>query len=964
MTLLLMIFRKMYKNKGLVLCLLVGLILTVAMVSSIPIYKDGILNRMLIHDFQNTQKQYKRYPGTVWVSTTLDQGKKGNQKLIQQTDQLWETMKTRFGIPALQDVEERQTGILFFDPHNPKLVNNRFKRYMKITAVKGMDSNVQLIDGRMPSPTEKNGVVEALITAPTLSNEHILLNQQFDVKDNKGNVVMKVLPVGIVQAKDTQNLFWYNGNMNDLSNTFIINYNLFNQKILPSTDSTLSVNTCTWYLALDYNKMSLKTIQNFITSYHTINAYLHNHFSGSYVTNVPALYSLGIYLSKNQQLRTLLLSLNVPVIIMLGFYLMMVSNLMMGKQENEIAVLRSRGASKLQMLFSYVIENCTLGLIALLVGPPLGLYITRMLGATKGFLQMQGRTQLAVHLSSVTYKYALVAVLVSVVMTIIPAFRATKVSIVQRKRQSSRLTRMSFWHKTFIDVIFIGISIYELHNFRQRLKDLAGLGVGSGTVNIDPILFLVPTLFMIGFGLFLLRIYPLCIRFIYWVGKKWWPPSLYSTLIQVGRTATQYQVLMVFIIITLSTGAFSASAARTINQNTVDRIKYQNGADIILSNRWQSNEPPPSMGGSSSGSSSGGGGAATASDSSNSGYTNSGMPTLYNEPPFLPFTKLPGVQSETKVFTRDDAKFKVSNGEGIANLMGIVTDSFGKTAWFRNGLLPHSFYEYLNLIAKTPNAVLISRGLANKFGLHPGDEIDVGWPKVTGKPFVVYGIADYFPTFNPNPTKDNPNPYLIVANLSTVQADLNLEPYQIWLKMKPGASHQTLYKALQQKNLHITSLTDTQQQIDLAKNDPFLIAINGIMTLGFLISVIISFCGFLIYWMLSLGSRTLQLGILRAMGISFSQLIGMLTVEQILTSGAGILIGIGTGQLASRLFVPLFQIAFNPNTQVPPFQVIFSAADQARLYIIVISMIVIALLLLGYMLSRIKIHQAVKLGED
>jgi putative ABC transport system permease protein len=136
------------------------------------------------------------------------------------------------------------------------------------------------------------------------------------------------------------------------------------------------------------------------------------------------------------------------------------------------------------------------------------------------------------------------------------------------------------------------------------------------------------------------------------------------------------------------------------------------------------------------------------------------------------------------------------------------------------------------------------------------------------------------------------------------------------------------------------------------------------MTLGFLISIVICFFGFLLYWILSLSSRILQLGILRAMGISFRQLIGMLTTEQLLTSGAAIIIGVICGMVASNLFVPLFQLSFDPSQQVPPFEVIHDPVDTTRLYAIVTVMIGLGLFILGYMLSRIKIHQAVKLGED
>ncbi len=275
--------------------------------------------------------------------------------------------------------------------------------------------------------------------------------------------------------------------------------------------------------------------------------------------------------------------------------------------------------------------------------------------------------------------------------------------------------------------------------------------------------------------------------------------------------------------------------------------------------------------------------------------------------------------------------------------------------------------------------MLVSRSLADANDLKPGSAITL--TGTGGKPaqFIVYGVIDYWPSWNPNPVLEgNSNgsantdkkktktniPNLVVGQLPYIQNNMILEPYDIWLKLKPDASSQKLYNAISEGNLPITSLVDARQQLIKSKNDPFRLAMNGVMTLGFLISIIISFLGFLIYWIISLSGKMLQFGILRAMGISFYQLIGMLVVEQLLTSGAGMLIGIITGNVTSRLYVPLFQLSFASSSQVPPFRVTFDPLDYIRLYFIVTVLLLLGLFILGYMLSRIKIHQAVKLGED
>ncbi|MFC6229314.1 ABC transporter permease [Paenibacillus allorhizosphaerae] len=345
-------------------------------------------------------------------------------------------------------------------------------------------------------------------------------------------------------------------------------------------------------------------------------------------------------------------------------------------------------------------------------------------------------------------------------------------------------------------------------------------------------------------------------------------------------------------------------------------------------------------------------------------------------------TQLPGVEHAAKVFVKKDATVTVGKEKETITMMGIDTDDFGYTSWLRNGLLDHHFYDYLNMMASSPSAVLISRSIADRFHLKPGDHLYAGWNGVESAMFNIYGIIDYWPSWNPNPNFNDKTPtsgtaagnaktapkikypMLVVGHLSYMQNNMALEPYDVWLKMKPDAGSQQLYQAMEDKNIPVSELSDAKQMLIRVKNDPFQLAINGVMTLGFLISIIISFCGFLLYWVLSLSGRVLQLGILRAMGISFRQLMVMLVGEQLMTSGAAIAIGVLLGNVTSRLFVPMFQLSLQTSSQVPPFQVTFDPRDQMQLYMIVGVMLAIGLFILGSMLSRIKIHQAVKLGED
>jgi putative ABC transport system permease protein len=61
--LFLIAIRKMLSNKWMLICTLLGSIITVALLSSIPTYTDGIMQRMLTKDLENSQQKSNTFPG-------------------------------------------------------------------------------------------------------------------------------------------------------------------------------------------------------------------------------------------------------------------------------------------------------------------------------------------------------------------------------------------------------------------------------------------------------------------------------------------------------------------------------------------------------------------------------------------------------------------------------------------------------------------------------------------------------------------------------------------------------------------------------------------------------------------------------------------------------------------------------------------------------------------------------------
>lgn len=984
MVLLVMILRKIVKNIWLVSCLLLGMIISVALISSIPLYAEGILQRFLTKELEEYQLKENKYTGLyqVYYGASDDDIREVVQELEKNKEPLFENKKVlehyrrrletftavnSFGkkhveelikLPVLARVVNYSIDVRKLVPAEASQTSNVEARFVRLQSMSGVEDHISLVDGRLPSKAPEGDVYEVLISEWALKKLNIVKDRVFKLEapKNYGMDPIKIKPVGVFTVKPGKDPYWFSYNPQYYFNeVFLMDEGVMVKDFIERKPTLIY--SARWTYIFDYHAITVKQLKDLLAAHNLIKQTLVS--SDKFISmDTPAISVITRYVEKTERLKNMLLVLYVPVILMLFLYIFMISRLIIDRERNEIALLSSRGANRLQIVAGYFIEGLLLGGMAYLSGPWVGLGLSRILGSSNGFLEFARRKAITLNLSETVFIYAAAAVGVLIATMLIPAFAASKTSIVSHKQSLARRSGRAVWEMTFIDLLLILISAYGYYTFIQRQKTIRVTAASALEIQIDPLLFIVPTLFITGFALLFLRTYPYAVKAVYLAGRRFWPPSMYITLIQVGRQFKGYHFLVVFMIMTLSTGIFSATAARTINRNEEEKIRYGVGGDMVLESVWENDAPRgggPSIGAEKE-----------AESEKEEDFTF--KRTNYLEPSFIPYTQLEGVALATKVFVNDEAsvEFNAKYEENI-KMMGIEPYEFGNIAWFRDGLLPHHLNEYLNLLIQEPSACLISRSLSEAQGIRPGDSLQLGWRGPEKATFTVYGILDYWPSWNPNKNsndKEKHDPMLFVGNLSYIQNHLGIEPYQVWLKLKPDATSQQVYDSIKGKKISVTALTDAKQQLIESRKNPFLLAINGVLTLGFMICGVICFLGFLIYWVLSINSRVLQFGILRAMGLSVRKLISMIVWEQILTSGAAVVSGIFIGLVTSRIFVPFFQAAFDAYLQVPPFRVISYSSDRMKIYALVGITLLLGLGILGGMISGIKIDQAIKLGEE
>ena len=159
-------------------------------------------------------------------------------------------------------------------------------------------------------------------------------------------------------------------------------------------------------------------------------------------------------------------------------------------------------------------------------------------------------------------------------------------------------------------------------------------------------------------------------------------------------------------------------------------------------------------------------------------------------------------------------------------------------------------------------------------------------------------------------------------------------------------------------------ITPRQLTKEDLRKDTLFQGTNGILSLSFIVILLLCAVGYLIYWILSIRSRELLFGILRAMGMSKNEVFHILLNEQIFCGILSVLTGVGIGAAAAILYVPIIQNAYAATDQMLPLELVCGTGDLIKLFGTVVAVLIICITVLLRIVSKSNITGALKLGED
>ncbi len=921
------------------MCLLLGCILLIATVVSFPLYRNAAFDRMLADEFNDYLSETGLWPCTYKMTVSAKNDRGGES--ITRMEKYFREMNDVLGVTTKEQIQ-------YYSLSKSSIVSE-WKRLdlgtdgLRLGYMSGLLEHAKIISGQPYSESglAEDGAFEVVVSQDCLINNNLLVGETFElinVQDvNKNNVRIKI--VGVFEEADATDFYWQ-VKPSSMGIVCLMKEDLFREYFLGENAFKYSI-TCNYFDLFEYDDVTADKADQLRekTRYYVEESPIRK------TMNEPAYRALlEDYYAKRTRIEAALFILQVPVLILLCAFLFMISGQMYDMEKNEISVMKSRGGSSAQIFRLYLYQSIFMTIVGALAGLPLGTVFCRILGSTQNFLEFNVRRQLNVNFDKSVWQYAGIAMLGCVLIMTIPALKHSRLTIVKLK-QSNALRKRSWWEKIFLDVILLGISLYGYYSYSKNAGNLAAT-VMEGQ-SLDPLLYVSSSLFIVGMGLLFLRFQPILINLIFLLGKRFWKPASYASFMENVKNGRKQQFIMLFMILTISLGMYHAVVARTILQNAKDNSNYLLPVDLVVKEVW--NKTPVS-----------------------SDHPEEQATASYLEPDFTKFRSMPGVEAVTKVYRDDAGTVKtVDKTQSSCTIFGIHTKEFGTITEMDDSLLGKPYRQLLNELAVQPDGVLLSANFRDVFGFKTGDYVEyrnAAGTLITGK---AIGFFEYWPGYEPTSivvgadgVTQKQNNLWVIANIATVQKYFGILPYEVWAKMQDGADTDAIYSWIKEKNIHVNKFVDKASEMQKVVQDPLLQGTNGVLTMGFIVTIILCAVGYLIYWIMSIRSREMIFGVLRACGMHKGELFHMLINEQIFSGVLSIFAGIGIGTLTSRMFVPMLQTAYAASNQVLPMKLIVNQGDMNRLYLVIAGVMALCLITLITLVFKLNVTKALKLGEE
>ncbi|HSG42652.1 MAG TPA: FtsX-like permease family protein [Anaerolineales bacterium] len=932
----------------------IGLMVASGFILSVPLYADATYFRLLREELlvdrevELTQKPVD-YAPLAFVYELKAAGRNSPQwKNVVEVDEfLSNTALRRLGFPVTQVVRRFRTdGYPMFAPRDPNNPGTQYPlTYSTLTFLTPLEENIVVVAGTAPQPfvslLREGHAVEAMANENLTIEFGVQVGDVYTLRTDNGPLPVSI--VGLWRPADPTAPFWDAKKENWL----FVHEETYAGIVSDTVDDELI--SSTWSIIADGSSIHASDVEILEERILEIENQAGSLLPGTALVASP-LDALSRYQENAPALTYLLFAFSVPILSLILAFIGLVAGLFVNQQRGEMAILRSRGASTWQVLGMSLLQGVILGSVALTGGVLFGNWITHSIGRARSFLDFTAEGGLRVSMTPQVLGYGLLGIAsILLIQILLPTLSAAANTIVTYKQERARTLNAPWWQTYYLDVFLL---IPAAYGFWQLLAQSQQALEGSEVI-LDPLqnplLLLVPALGIFSVALFTLRLVP---RFMDMISRLLNPSKSVGLLMAaryLARSPALYNAPLVLLILTLGLSAFTASLALTLDSQLDKQMHYEVGADMNLHELGTT-------------------------------FTESSQNANHTFAPVEEHLSIPDVRSATRV---GRYKFTALVPGGVLNgtFLGVDRLTFPDATYWQRDFADEQLGVLMNQLGANPSGILVPNTVLEEGNLEIGDTLIMsvttgvaGLSLTFDAPIV--GTFDLFPTWYPESGS------MVVGNLEELYLLAGTEyPHEVWLgttdKADPEAIAYTVrgfsilldQQADQSKlvqnglNTIVSEWSSADLNIRAEQRRPERQGLFGLLSVGFVSSALLTVLGFLLYAMFSFRRRFIEMGMLRAIGLSVRQMTSLLAAELAFLVLLGIGVGTGLGVFASHLFVPFLQIGAGAQSQYPPFQIQIAWLSIVQIYVLFALLFIAAISVLSALLMRMKIFQAIKLGE-
>lgn len=975
---------------GLVACLWLGVTLAVALAASIPVFVTAVQLRVLRNELLSLNTAIGRQGSANYLPfalqfsfATTNENSLSHAAYRALDAFMRERIEPRTMLPIVETATFAQTPPwrMFALPGSPTAEKYEGERVLALPTVDAMSNFSRHVIVEEGAPLPDDGGLVAAAGEATDAPVPVLISRAFaerygaqagdafllsmtQTRASSGafggqaqetvEVQVPVRIAGVWLPRDPREDYW-GLSPDTFKDSLIVTPKDFDARIAPLLNT--SVRSARWQYILDVSKLNADSVAPFTARARQLQREVFRE-NRDVILVAALLDALDRYLGTSRELLLLLVIFSAPVFAIVFYFVVLVAGMVVRQQESEITTLRSRGASIPYILGLYLAQSLVIGLAALLVGIPLGYGLASVMAGTLTFLQFGPPQPVEFSLLNAdgqfaglpqSFRFALIAAGVSLLGVIAPATSAARSNVVSQYADRGRNTRRPLWQRIYLDVLLLIPALYGYYQLRgQGSIAPAGAGGAASDPLSDPVRFLLPVLLITALGLLAVRLFPLLMGLLAKATDRAAPTPVVLALRELARSPKDIAGPLVLLIFTMGIAVYGASIAKTLDEHLRTVTFLRVGADVRLVETGESSKVTLAPG-------------ELAQDKKISDP---------NEPEYWTFLPpeghldIPGVTAYARAaqipaYAREYGSFGIKQV-----LLGIDRRAFQEVASkaYRDELSTQPFGALMNLLATSRDSALVSRSFLDRHNLAPGDPIVlITNPGRESAPITltIRGGFDYFPII----TRGKDDPIAYVANLGYVFEKLGKDvPYDVLLSVRPGVSGQEVARGAIEREFIVKEVFDAQSAIRAAQAQPARQGLFGVLTAGFLAATLLTAVGFVLYALVSFRRRSIELGVLRTLGLSEGQMAAYLILIQAALVLLGALAGSLLGALASTLFIPFLQVGGSLVNQVPPFIVRVAWGDLIVIYAAVAAALAVALAGTLLLLHRLKAFEAIKLG--